>query len=246
VAGYGETALVRGLAYLAEQQAAIANNLANVNTTSFKRRAAVALDTGDRFQTLLEQQLSAIDYVEKPDMQRGALRETGNRFDVAIDGPHWMQVRDEKGNTFFTRNGGLMIGTDGRLATRDGLTVLDTRGEPISLGAGGENPSDLAFSANGTVSNPQTGESYGTMALVELPEPDKLTPIGRGLFADQGNQAGTQAAAGLRQGYLEASNVDSLQELVQMITVERSFSATQKALTGINRLQENLITNILR
>jgi len=56
----------------------------------------------------------------------------------------------------------------------------------------------------------------------------------------------TQAADGVQQGFLEGSNVDSLQELVQMITVERSFTATQKALSGIGRLQENLITNILR
>ena len=50
----------------------------------------------------------------------------------------------------------------------------------------------------------------------------------------------------MQQGFLEGSNVDSLQELVQMITVERSFTATQKVLTGIGRLQENLITNILK
>ena len=195
---------------------------------------------------MLDQQLPSIDFREQTDFGRGISRETGNRFDVAIDGPHWMQVRDEAGNTLLTRNGGLMIGTNGLLSTRDGLAVLDTRGEPISLGANGERPGDLAFSANGTVSNPLTGETYGTISLVELPKPEALTPIGRGLFADPTRQTGTQAVTGLRQGYLEASNVDSLQELVQMITVERSFSATQKALTGINRLQENLITNILR
>jgi hypothetical protein len=61
-----------------------------------------------------------------------------------------------------------------------------------------------------------------------------------------GADRGTQVATGVQQGFLEGSNVDSLQELVQMITVERSFTATQKALSGIGRLQENLITNILR
>ena len=245
MAGYGETALVRGLAYLAEQQATIANNLANVDTTSFKRRAAVAQDTGDRFQSLLQQQMSAVDFVETSDMQRGVLRETGNRLDVAIDGPHWMQVRDQRGNTFYSRNGALMIGTDGTLSTRTGHAVLDTRGEPISLGDA-KSPNDIAFSPNGNISNPQTGQSYGTIALRKLQDETALTPVGSGLFADTKNQTGAQAVSGLRQGYLEASNVDSLQELVQMITVQRSFSATQKALTGMNRLQENLITNILR
>jgi flagellar basal body rod protein FlgG len=97
VTGYGETALVRGLTFLAQKQAAIANNLANVDTTSFKRRAAVASSTGERFQSLLDQQLSAIDYVERNDMQRGILRETGNRLDVAIDGSQWLRVQDQAG-----------------------------------------------------------------------------------------------------------------------------------------------------
>ena len=84
------------------------------------------------------------------------------------------------------------------------------------------------------------------MALHQLPQTDQLVPQGRSLYQDPQNQRTTQAANGVQQGFLEGSNVDSLQELVQMITVERSFTATQKALTGIGRLQENLISNILR
>ena len=67
-----------------------------------------------------------------------------------------------------------------------------------------------------------------------------------GLYVDPNNQRTTPAGDGLQQGFLEGSNVDSLQELVQMIAVERSFAATQKALSGMTRLQDNLITNILR
>ena len=74
--GYAENTLVRGLNFLAEKQASIANNLANVDTTSFKRRSAIALDTGDRFHSLLDRELSAVDYVERSDMQRGVLKET--------------------------------------------------------------------------------------------------------------------------------------------------------------------------
>ncbi len=83
---------------------------------------------------------------------------------------------------------------------------------------------------------------------IESPDaiPEALVPQGRSLYQDPLNQRTTQAATGVQQGFLEGSNVDSLQELVQMITVERSFTATQKALTGIGRLQENLISNILR
>lgn len=246
MAGYGENVLVRALGFLAEQQAAIANNLANVDTTSFKRRAALARDTGDRFQSLLDRQLSGIDYVETSDMQRGVLRETGNRFDVAIDGPYWLRVQDRNGQRYYTRNGQFQLGTNGRLETRDGLAVLDQNDQPISLGSGDELPTDLTFSPNGTIANPATGQTWGPLQLVSLPDQQKLVPVGRSLFVDGGNQRGKQAGDGLQQGFLEGSNVDSLQELVQMITVERSFGATQKALTGINRLQQNLIANMLR
>ena len=111
---YGETALVRGLSFLAEKQASIANNIANVDTTSFKRRSALAVPAGT-FHSLLDRQLSAVSYVERADMQRGILRETGNRFDVAVDGPYWMRVQNDKGERFYTRNGQLQLAGDGRL-----------------------------------------------------------------------------------------------------------------------------------
>jgi flagellar basal body rod protein FlgG len=246
MAGYGENALVRGLTFLAEKQASIANNLANVDTTSFKRRTAIAQTTGDRFQTLLNDNMSAVDYVEKSDMQRGTLRETGNKLDVAIDGPEWLRVQNEAGAEFYTRNGQLNIALDGHLTTRDGLRVLNREGAPIQLGAGGTAPSNLTFSPNGTITDQSTGQNYGPMALVALKEPEALVPVGKSLYVDPSKQTGTQGVTGLQQGFLEGSNVDSLQELVAMITVERSFSATQKALSGMDRLQENLITNMLR
>jgi flagellar basal body rod protein FlgG len=246
VTGYGETALVRGLTFLAQKQAAIANNLANVDTTSFKRRAAVASSTGERFQSLLDQQLSAIDYVERNDMQRGILRDTGNRLDVAIDGSQWLRVQDQAGRQFYTRNGQLQLGDGGRLETRGGLVVLDTAGLPLLLGSGEETPGEVTFSPNGTIADPTTGKTWGPIAMVELADVDALVPIGQSLYIDTANQTGTQTADGLQQGFLEGSNVDSLQELVSMITVERSFSATQRTLSGLNRMQQNLITNILR
>jgi flagellar basal-body rod protein FlgF len=246
VTGYAEKTLVRGLSYLAERQAAIANNLANVDTTSFKRRATVAKDTGARFQSMLDQRLSAVDYTERSDMQRGILRETGNRFDVAIDGPSWFRVQGQDGQRYYTRNGQFQVGSDGRLVTRDGYSVLDQGNNPIVLGNGNELPSDLNFSPNGQIANPSTGQTWGPLALVDLPDQHSLVPVGKSLFVDPKEQRGTQANDGVQQGFLEGSNVDSLQELVAMIAVERSFAATRKALSGLHRIQDNLITNILR
>ena len=242
---YGENALVRSLSFLAEKQGAIANNLANVDTTSFKRRLAVAESAGS-FQSLLDKQLTAISYTERPDMARGTIRDTGNDFDVALDNDAWLRVQDGRGQRFYTRNGQLQMAGDGRLVTKDGLSVLDAANQPIQLGVGEESPAKIAIAPNGTITNPVTGQTFGQLALHQLQQPTELVPQGRSLYVDPLSQRTTQAATGVQQGFLEGSNVDSLQELVQMITVERSFTATQKALTGIGRLQENLITNILR
>lgn len=243
---YGESCLVRSLAFLAEKQAATAHNLANVDTTSFKRRHAIAVESRQSFQSLLDRQMPVLTYDEQTDLQRGILRETGNRLDVAIDGPQWMRVQDAGGNRYYTRNGQMQIGADGRLVTRDGLAVLDQSGQPILIAVGENAPSDLSISPNGTIQNPETGQTWGPIAVVTLPKPQALVPTGRGLYVDPIDQRGAQAGDGVQQGFLEGSNVDSLQELVQMISIERSFAATQKALTGMSRLQENLITNILR
>lgn len=244
---YGENALVRGLSFLADKQAAIANNLANVDTASFKRRASVAQEAPDTFHSLLQQQqLPTVAYREQSDLGRGILRETGNRFDIAIDGDQWLHVQDGNGNAFYTRNGQLTLSADGRLVTRDGLAVLDQGGGQITLGAGDDAPSDVTISPNGTIANPTTGQTWGPIAVLTLPQPGALVPVGRSLYHDPLGQRGVQSGDAVQQGFVEGSNVDSLQELVQMIAVERSFAATQKALTGLGRLQENLITNILR
>jgi flagellar basal-body rod protein FlgG len=73
-----------------------------------------------------------------------------------------------------------------------------------------------------------------------------LRPAGAGKFEDLANQQLELAGDGVQQGYQEGSNVDSLQELVQMIVVQRSFSATQKALTSVGRMQDQLVANINR
>jgi flagellar basal-body rod protein FlgF len=246
VTDYAENSLVRGLSFLAEKQATIANNLANVNTTGFKRSTAVAADARGAFHSMLDERLAAVDFVERRDLGVGTIRDTGNRLDVALEGRQWLQVQDQDGGQFYTRNGQLRISAAGKLVTGDDLELLDTTGRPIVVNAGGNAPSDLVISPNGTITNPETNAQIGRLALVELPNPQDLKPVGRGLFRDPTNQQPTQAAQGLRQGALEGSNVDSLQELVAMITVERSFAATQRALKGVNQLQENMITQMLR
>jgi len=245
MSGYGENILVRSLGFLAEKQAAISNNLANVDTTSFKRRVAVAEDVQSPFQTMLDQRLPSIQFREQTDQGRGIIRETGNKLDIALDGPSWLKVADRQGRNFYTRNGELQVNPQGQLSARSGHLVLDQAGSPINIGTD-VSPSSLAISPNGTIKETTTDRTLGVLGMVTLPRPEALTPVGGSLYIDPENQRPAQSADGLQQGFLEGSNVDSLQELVQMIAVERSFAASQKALSGLGRVQESIIANILR
>ncbi len=246
MSSYAEQNLVRGLSFLAERQAAIANNLANVDTTSFKRRVAIAEQAPSPFHAMLAEQMPTIAYREQSDFGRGIVRQTDNQLDVALDANTWMRVQNYGGDQFYTRNGQLQIAKDGRLMTHGGDAVLDVNGNPIQLGAGELAPSKITISPNGQIQDPITGQTWGPIGIVKVEKADGLQPIGNGRYVDTLKQEPAVVGDGMQQGFLEGSNVDSLQELVQMITVERSFAATQKALTGVGRLQENIIASILR
>src|SRR5262245_1040513 len=244
--GYAETALIRGLQYLAETQAAIAHNLANVDTAGFKRRAPMAIADSQSFATLLGERLPLVRYGERTDFTLGNAHETGNRFDVALGQDAWFRVQDDKGRVFLTRDGHLQLDRDGRLVTHGGLRYLDQAGNPLQLNTGDTQPNEVAIAPNGQLSDPTTGQTWGPIGIFKVPQPQALVPQGAGLFSDPKNQQLEFSAAGAQQGYQEASNVDSLQELVQMILVQRSFAATQRALGGMGRMQDRLIDNVNR
>jgi flagellar basal body rod protein FlgG len=246
VGSFSESLLIRGLSFLAERQAAIANNLANVDAASFKRRIPVATTTAPDFRAMLDAQLPSIAFRAETDFGRGVTRATDNPFDIALGDDCWLQVRDTAGADYYTRNGQLQIDAEGFLATRDGMRLLDQNGAPLQLGLGEAAPAALEIAPNGTVQDSASGQVFGQLRMVRLDDPQALQPAGRGLWADSAGQVGKPVGDGLQQGFLEGSNVDSLQELVAMITVERSFAATQKALSSASRTQENIINTILR
>lgn len=243
---YAEVSLVRGLAWLAEAQAAISHNLANVDTANFKRRAPQAIAAQNDFAAVLGSRLPTVRYQEHTNWQPGNSRETGHRLDVALDGQSWFRVQDAGGRVFYTRDGSLQIDKDGRLVTANGMSYLDQAGQPIQLGAGEDTPNELAIAPNGSLTDPLTGQTWGPLGVWKLADTNSLTPAGTGLFTDPSGQQAQLVADGVQQGYQEGSNVDSLQELVQMIVVQRSFAGTQRALSGVGRMQESLINNMLR
>jgi flagellar basal-body rod protein FlgF len=244
--GYSEISLVRGMRYLADVQAAISHNLANVDTKNFKRRAPHAVESGQRFETELQQAMPTLLYREDVDWRPGTARETGNRFNVAIDGPGFFRVQGNDGRTYYTRDGEMRLDEQSRLCTREGRRYLDANQAPITMiDSDGNTPGDVAISPAGMISDPLGGQSWGPIGLFKVSDQQALQALGNGLYADGKKQNPEPApSSSLQQGSLEGSNIDSLQELVQMILVQRTFGATQKALTSVGGMQDNVIENM--
>jgi flagellar basal body rod protein FlgG len=243
--GYAQKALVSGMRFLAESQAAIANNLANAETASFKRRATIATE-GSEFAGELDRRLPTVGVQEGIDWRLGNVRETGSQLDIALEQGSFLRVQDGGGRTYYTRNGKLQLDRDGFLVTQSGMRYLDAAGAAIKLDRNELTLSALSIAPNGEITNQQTGRSFGQIGVFQLPDTAPLRAVGAGIYQDTQKQQPVPAQTGVQQGYEENSNVDSLQEMVQMIVVQRSFAATQRALGSVDRMHDRLISNLNR
>jgi flagellar basal-body rod protein FlgG len=216
---------------LAEQlrQDLLANDLANVSTSGYKPDHASQASFGD---VLLENTVSGalvgpmnmgtrIATVET-DMQQGALRETGEPLDVALEGDGFLAVQTANGIRF-TRGGRLVIDAEGRLATATGLPLLGVDSQPIVAGK----VSGLTVAADGTVS--VDGKAVGQLAIVAVTDARKE---GGSLFT--GTAAALTDPVAVRQGYLEGSGVDAARVMVDMLISMRTFEAGQRVLRTID------------
>lgn len=232
----------------------ISNNLANVNTTGFKK------SRGD-FQDLLYQTIKMAGSssgggtqvptgiqvgsgVRPASVQKmfsqGDFQNTQNPLDLSVEGEGLFQVLMTDGTTAYTRSGAFKKDSTGRLVTSDGYPM-----EPsINL------PSDavsITISANGTVSVLQPGNStpteIGAIQLIRFSNPAGLNAVGRNLFlptAASGEAiAGTPGESGfgtIAQGFLEASNVNIAEELVNMIIGQRAYEINSKAMQSADEM----------
>lgn len=242
---YGELAIVRGLHFLAESQAAIAHNLANVDSTGFKRRYSVAEPEPSSFESMLDQSLPVIQYREAQDWSPGSLLTTGDKTHVGLEGRGMLMVQDRGGNRYLTRNGRISIDAEGFLANDNGHRFVDATGQPIGLGSpDGVNVSRLGIGVDGSVTIGDT--SRGRLGVFAMPGRQMQT-IGDGLWVvDQGERLAAEPTTKVRQGSLERSNVDAMSELVQMITIQRGFQASTQLLGSIGRMKAAYVDSLNR
>jgi len=251
-----------GMAAQQTRTEVIANNLANVNTTGFKRSRA-------HFEDLLYQTiqgpatLGSRDTEQLPSVQvgrgvklnaiqrveaQGSLEQTERPLDLAIQGEGYFQVQMPDGSTAYTRDGSLQISDQGVLVTNQGYAIEPQIRVP-------KDTNSIVISQNGTVTaHSITGaakdQELGRIELARFVNPAGLESAGGNLFKETSASgepirglAQDQGMGSISQGYLEASNVEIVQEMVDMITAMRAYEINSKAIKNSEDMSQ--VTNSL-
>jgi flagellar basal-body rod protein FlgG len=227
----------------------IANNIANINTTGFKRSRAEFTDllyqiertsgvpdrSGENAipegaQLGLGARLAAIRALNV----QGPLANTGNNLDVAINGPGWLQIAGPDGEILYTRDGALNINAAGQLVTADGYAVDPAITVPA-------NTVDIHINRSGQVfahiGGQSTNQEIGQITLASFANPAGLDALGGNLFrvSDASGEAttglpGAPAFGTIAQGYLEDSNVDPVKEITELISAQRAYEMNSKVI----------------
>jgi len=240
----------------------IANNLANVNTDGYKRSRAEFQDLV--YQTLRTAGSVNTQTVDVPvgiqvglgvrpastpkNFEQGDIKNTGNLLDVAIEGEGFLQVRLPSGEVVFTRNGALKVDAEGRLVTNEGYEI-----EPPIIAP--RDATQMNIARDGTVSvltaNSERELEIGQIQLANAVNKGAFESLGQNLYRMTGDsrdvQVGVPGSEGLgtlAQGFLEASNVRVVEEMIAMITGQRAYEANSRVIQTADRMLEE--TNRLR
>lgn len=233
----------------------ISNNIANMSTAAYRPRAA-------EFSDLMYQQYltpgtitSQVGTVVPAGIQigtgvrpstvsmeitQGSLRQTGGELDLALDGSGFLEVTLPSGESAFTRDGKLNRGPDGQVVTMDGYPLADGITIP-------QDARRISISRDGEVSayfdNEAEGQSIGTISLASFINEKGLEAIGDNMFRETEASGavsrqvpGTEGTGVLRQGYLEDSGVDVVQEISELIEAQRGYELNSKVITASDEM----------
>lgn len=220
-----------GASHTLQQQAAVSQNLANTNTPGF--RAAINSFRAVPLQGEgLPTRTFVVDSTAGADFSEGVMEPSGRSLDIAVNGQGWIAVQAADGKEAYTRNGSLQVTPAGLLQTRSGLNVLGDAG-PITV------PPDtsLTIAQDGTVSaisqdNPQDGAVVVGRIKLTNPAQNSMTRGDDALFRANGGQpANADANVTVLSGFLESSNVNAVEAMVNMISLARQFDTQMKMLS---------------
>jgi flagellar basal-body rod protein FlgG len=240
------------------QMDVISNNLANVSTSGFKRSRAVFEDL--LYQTVRQPGAQSSQQTQLPSglqvgtgvrpvatekiFTQGNLQQTNNNKDVAINGAGFFQVMMPDGSAAYTRDGSFQVDSQGQLVTSSGFVVQPA----ITIPADAQS---FSVSRDGIVTVTQPGSvqpvQIGTLQLSTFINPAGLESKGENLYAEttasgtaNTNTPGTNGAGLLTQGYVETSNVNVVEDLVNMIQTQRAYEINSKAITTSDQMLQRL------
>lgn len=237
----------------------ISNNLANMNTTGYKRQRA-------EFQDLLYQDLLRVGSTSSDTStivptgiqlgvgvklasiyritEQGNLKQTGNNYDIAIQGGGYFQITMPDGNIGYSRAGTFQLSSNGEIVTADGYAVMPGLTIPanavsVTINSSGEVLAQLA----GTV----TLSNVGQFTLARFPNPAGLEAIGGNMFietpASGGSIEGTPTSTGygsILQGYVETSNVNAVEEITNLITAQRAYEMLARVISTSDEMSQTV------
>jgi flagellar basal-body rod protein FlgG len=244
----------------------ISNNLANVNTTAFKASRAEFCDLFYQQKTLPGYQDAAGNLTPTGiavglgvrvsdtlnDFTQGSFLQTGGQFDTAIQGKGFYQVQDPSGQIYYTRAGNFAVNAVGQLVT---ASAID--GRPLQPAITiPQDALNVVIGVDGKVQvqqyNNQTFQQVGQLQLVNFQNPEGLLNMGQNLYAqtDASGQPlvgnpGQNGLGSIQQGMLEQSNVQPVNELVNLITTQRSFELNSQMVQAGDQLLQ-LVANLRR
>ena len=212
------------------QQAAVAHNIANVDATGFRaelhKMRAVEVQT-----QAMRTRAFVVDASVASDFAPGPLKFSGRELDVALRGKGWLAVQTLDGSEGYTRDGSLEISANGVLQTRAGMPVLGDGG-PLTIPP----DTEIAIGSDGTISSIQPEEGIvneiGRLKLVNPPEADLVRGEDGFFRLDGGAPAPVDDAVTVAGGYLEGSNVNVAEQMVQMISLARQFEMQMRMITN--------------
>lgn len=247
-----------GLEAQQTQMDVISNNLANVSTTGFKRSRAVFEDL--LYQNLRQPGAQSSQQTQVPSglqigtgvrpiaseriHTQGNLQATSNELDVAIQGAGFFQVLLPDGSTGYTRDGSLQRDNQGQLVTSSGYVVQPAITIPANANA-------VTIGQDGVVTVSQPGVAapvqVGTLQLATFINPAGLQSVGQNLYLETASSGtpntstpGLNGTGTLSQGYVETSNVNVVEELVNMIQTQRAYEINSKAITTSDQMLQKL------
>ncbi|MFN3718705.1 MAG: flagellar basal-body rod protein FlgG [Rhizobium rhizophilum] len=241
----------------------IANNIANINTTGFKRARAEFSDLlyqTERAQGVpnranqaivpeganigLGVQTAAVRNIHT----QGQLTQTGNELDLALIGRGWFQIESPDGATLYSRSGAFNMNAEGQLVTIDGYLITPQITIP-------QDASEVVISRTGQVQarigNDADYTDLGQLTIANFVNEAGLKPLGDNLFSETAASGAAIVGAPedpgfgyIKQSYLEASNVDSVKEITDMISAQRAYEMNSKVITTADEMAQIVSKNL--